>query len=251
MRLPILPSNKGVDPVTYQPGLLGKVVLISGAGRGLGRSLALNLAQAGAVLALHDLAPIHLDETLLQVQAVGGQAKTYVADTGKGLPARMLIADVLADWGRLDGLVNNLHVAPTAGLYSLDEWDWERTLEINLSGPFLLMQSAIQPMHQNGGGAVINIVAQTSSQSEDPLNAAFVASQYGLAGLTQATAAELLTYNIFSCALEAGTLEQILEDAHWNEGENRLLIEKIVRWLGMSEDFPIGRWLKRSDVLSR
>ncbi len=113
----------------------GKVVLIAGAGRPLGRLIALGFAKAGASLALHDLSPVHLDETFMQARALGAECRTYTGDIGKGLPSRALVADVLEDWQRLDVLVTCLHAAPSAGLLELDEWDWTRTLEINLTGP--------------------------------------------------------------------------------------------------------------------
>ncbi|WP_299027539.1 SDR family NAD(P)-dependent oxidoreductase [uncultured Thermanaerothrix sp.] len=225
--------------------LVGKVILVSGAARGLGRVLALALAQAGAALALHDLAPTHLEETCQQVQALGAPVKLYIADSGKGLPARMLITEVLEDWGRLDGLINNLHVHPEANLLNLDEWDWERTLEINLSGPFLLMQSAISPMVAAGGGVILNLVAEIIPSETGRINAAFAASQFGLAGLTQATAYELLSYNIFSCALEVAPLVEILDEAFWLDGEGQKRITWMVRWMARQAEVTAGSWIRR------
>lgn len=229
-----------------QRPLAGKVILISGAARGLGRVLALALARAGAVLALHDLAPTHLEETYRQVQALASPARLYVADSGKGLPARLLISEVLEDWGRLDGLVNNLHVHPEADLINLDEWDWERTLEINLSGPFLLMQSAIPPMMASGSGVILNLVAEVVFAGDERVNAAFAASQFGLAGLTQASAHELFTYNILSCALEVGSLTEIFDEAFWLDEEGQKRVTWMVRWMARQVEAPIEAWLRRA-----
>ncbi|HWR64968.1 MAG TPA: SDR family NAD(P)-dependent oxidoreductase [Bellilinea sp.] len=181
-------------------GLAGKVVLIVGAGRPLGRLLALGFARAGAKLALHDLSPVHLDQTAAQVQALGAESRGYTGDVGKGLPCRALISDVLDDWQRLDVLVTCLQAAPPAGLLQLDEWDWTRTLELNLSGPFLLAQAAAPVMIEQGGGRLIFI---TSGKTGEP-SPAFNASQAGLNGLALAVAAELLPYNIYSYAVDAG-----------------------------------------------
>jgi len=182
--------------------LAGKVVLIVGAGRPLGRLLALGFAQAGAKLALHDLSPVHLDETVAQVQALGAESLCYTGDVGKGLPCRALISDVLDDWQRLDVLVTCLQAAPPAGLLQLDEWDWTRTLELNLSGPFLLAQAAAPVMIEQGGGTIIFV---QSGKTAEP-SPAFSASQAGLSGLAAAAAVELLPYNIFSYAVDAGDL---------------------------------------------
>jgi len=180
----------------------GKVVLIAGAGRPLGRIIALGFAKAGASLALHDLSPVHLDETFMQVRALGAECRTYTGDIGKGLPSRALIADVLEDWHRLDVLVTCLHAAPSAGLLELDEWDWTRTLEINLTGPYLLAQAATPVMQQQGSGALIFVQANTV----DRLLPALTASQAGLVGLARAAALELLPYNINSFTVAAGNL---------------------------------------------
>ncbi|HLF32334.1 MAG TPA: SDR family NAD(P)-dependent oxidoreductase [Xanthomonadales bacterium] len=182
--------------------LTGKVVLIVGAGRPLGRLLALGFARAGAKLALHDLSPVHLDETAAQVQALGAESRCYTGDVGKGLPCRALISDVLDDWQQLDVLVTCLQAEPPAGLLQLDEWDWTRTLELNLSGPFLLAQAAAPVMIEQGGGAIIFI---QSDKAAEP-SPAFSASQAGLNGLALAAAAELLPYNIKSYAVDAGDL---------------------------------------------
>lgn len=188
--------------------LSGKVVLISGAGRPLGRALAEGFARAGASLALHDLVPGHLDETCAMAAALGGNCRSYSGDTGKGLPARQLIDDVLADWGRIDVLVNCLHVRPSTGLLELDEWDWTRALELNLSGPFLLAQAAAAAMREQGGGVILNVLASIPIRP----SAALDATQMGLAGLTRAIAAELLAYNIYAYSIDAGEAAAYFEN---------------------------------------
>lgn len=187
--------------------LIGKVVLISGAGRPLGRALTEGFARAGASLALHDLLPDHLDETCQMAAALGAECRNYTGDSGKGLPARQLIADVLADWGRLDVLVNCLHARPSAGLLELDEWDWTRTLELNLSGPFLLAQAAAAAMREQGGGVILNVLASLPARP----SAALDATQMGLAGFTRAIAAELFAYNIYAFSIDAGETAAFLE----------------------------------------
>ena len=180
-----------------------KVVLIVGAGRPLGRVLALGFARAGAKLALHDLSPIHLDETAAQVQALGAECRSYPGDIGKGLPCRALISEVLDDWQRLDVLVTCLHASPPGGILELDEWDWTRALELNLTGPFLLAQAAAPVMIQQGGGTLIFVQAGTSV-SPSP---ALAASQTGLTGLAQATSVDLLPYNIKGYAVDVGVIK--------------------------------------------
>jgi NAD(P)-dependent dehydrogenase (short-subunit alcohol dehydrogenase family) len=184
-----------IDPLS------GKVVLIVGAGRPLGRVLALGFARAGARLALHDLSPVHLDETMEQVKALGAECRNYTGDIGKGMPCRALISDVLEYWQQLDVLVTCLHASPPAGLLELDEWDWTRTLELNLTGPFLLAQAAAPAMMERGGGSMVFV------QSGHPQAMALAASQGGLSSLAQAAAEELRAYNIYCFTIDAGDCE--------------------------------------------
>lgn len=193
-------SRAGVD-------LRGKVALLSGAGRPLGRVLAEAFARAGAGLALHDLLPGHLDDTCRVAAELGAPCRAYTGDTGKGLPARQLVSDVLADWDRLDVLVNCLHARPSAGLLELDEWDWTRTLELNLSGPFLLTQAAAAQMRVQGGGVILNVLGSIPARP----SAALDASQMGLAGFSRAVAAELLTYNILIYTIDAAEAAEYLD----------------------------------------
>jgi NAD(P)-dependent dehydrogenase (short-subunit alcohol dehydrogenase family) len=136
-----------------------KVVLVTGAGRGIGRAIAETFAAQGAVVAANDLSPVNLDETLRRIQSSGGRSRDYVFDVAKKMPVQGLVQSVLEDWGRIDILVNNAGVEPHAPLLTLDEWDWQRTLDVNLSGPFYTMQAAGRVMREAGGGAIVNIAS--------------------------------------------------------------------------------------------
>ena len=172
-----------------------KVVLITGAGRGLGRALSIAFASQGAIVAANDITPVNLDTTLEQIRAAGGRARDYIFDVGKFMPAYNLVDQVLADWGRIDILVNNAAVQPRAALLQMDEWDWRRTLEVNLTGPFFTLQLVGRAMRQQGGGAVVNIAAPLELPGSSDGLAAFAASKLGLIGLTQAAAREFAVFN--------------------------------------------------------
>jgi NAD(P)-dependent dehydrogenase (short-subunit alcohol dehydrogenase family) len=170
--------------------------LISGAGKGLGRALALAFASAGAIVAADDITPIHLDETVRLVQAAGGRIHPYIFDVAKGMPARALVNEVLNDLGRLDVLVNNAAIRPYRPLADMDEWDWQRTLDVNLSGPFLLMQAAFQPMKEQGSGVIFNVAGEETLAAPESGYSAYYATKAGLAALSRAAAEEFFAYNI-------------------------------------------------------
>jgi NAD(P)-dependent dehydrogenase (short-subunit alcohol dehydrogenase family) len=172
-----------------------KVALVTGAGRGIGRAVAEALAARGAIIAANDITPIHLDETLEHIRAAGGRAKDYIFDVAKGIPIRAMVDLILEDWGQIDILINSAGVAPQAAVLDMDEWDWSRTLEVNLSGPFLTMQQVGRFMRQRRSGAILNLGACGSSLFQKN-RAAFIASKVGLAGLTRAAALEFAEFNV-------------------------------------------------------
>jgi NAD(P)-dependent dehydrogenase (short-subunit alcohol dehydrogenase family) len=176
--------------------LKDQVVLIIGAGREPGPSLAKAMAEEGAVVALNDLSPILLDPIAEAIRARKGQAKTYVGDAARGMPVRAMLDEVLEDWGRVDVLINNPRVQPESELLKMDEWDWQRTIEMNLNGPFTITKLAANMMREQGGGVIINIVDRNQRNLEAAGRAAYAASQAGLLSFSQAAAREFMAYNI-------------------------------------------------------
>lgn len=174
----------------------GKVALITGAGKGLGRAAALAFAGRGAIVAANDLTPINLDETLRLIQARDGRGKDYVFDVAKKIPVQSLIQEVVSDWGRIDILVNAARVRPRASVLTMDEWDWRRTLDVNLSGAFFMMQSVGRVMREQGGGVIINLVSLIGEEQEPTEFGAYAASMQGLVGLTSAAAGELAEFRV-------------------------------------------------------
>ena len=191
-------------------GLSGKVVLITGAGKGSGRALARALAERGAIVAANDISPVNVEEVVDQILAQGGRAKAYVEDVAKKLGAQNLIKQVEDEFGRLDVLVNHASVRPHDALLDMDEWDWHRTLDVNLTGAFLMTQSAGRVMQSQGSGVIINLV--TLSQESAGNEAAFAASMQGLAGFTSQAARELSPYGIRVHLAETGeeAVEKVL-----------------------------------------
>lgn len=173
-----------------------KVVLVTGAGRGIGRAIAEAFAAQGAIVAANDLTPINLDETLERIAACGGRGQDYVFDVAKKMPVQAMIDQVVTDWGRLDILVNNAGVEPHKPLLDMDDWDWTRTVDVNLNGPFFAMQIAGRVMREQGGGVIVNLGAAQAPAQTLRGRAAFAASKMGLLGLNRAAAAELQPYGI-------------------------------------------------------
>jgi 3-oxoacyl-[acyl-carrier protein] reductase len=174
----------------------GKVVLITGAGGKVGRAIALGFSTQGATVAANDINPINLDETVRLITQSGATGQGFVFDIAKRMPIEGLVAQVLENFGRIDILVNCASIHPDASILDMDEWDFHRTLDVNLGGPFFTLQQVGRVMRQQGGGVMVNIVYQCMPSLVQKGQAAYLASQAGLIGLTQASADELAQYNI-------------------------------------------------------
>jgi NAD(P)-dependent dehydrogenase (short-subunit alcohol dehydrogenase family) len=191
-----------------------KVVLVTGAGRGAGKAIAEAFAARGAKVALNDISPVNVDEVAAQITAAGGQARVYVDDVAKKVSVQAMINNLTDDWKRLDILVNCANVEPHTTLLDLDEWDWHRTLDVNLTGAFLLTQSVGRMMREQGGGVIINVIP-VAGRAEMPDRGAYVASKFGLAGLTRQAAVELAPHNIRVNAVCTGLPElATTEESH-------------------------------------
>jgi 3-oxoacyl-[acyl-carrier protein] reductase len=185
-----------------------KVVLITGAGKGSGRSLAQAFAEHGSLVAANDISPINVEEVVNQILAKGGYAKAYIDDVAKKVGVQNIINQVEDDFGRIDILVNHAAVEPHVHLLDMDEWDWHRVLDVNLTGAFLMTQSVGRVMRAQGSGVIINLI--TESTRDGSAEAAFVASMNGLDGLTRQAARELAPYGIKVYSVE-NIPEKIIE----------------------------------------
>ena len=182
--------------------LKGKVVLITGAGKGSGRLLTQAFAERGAYVAANDISPVNVELLVEQVQAQGGQAKAYIEDVAKKLGAQYIVKQVEDDFGRIDILINHASVEPHVPLLEIDEWDWHRVLDVNLTGAFLMTQSAGRVMREQGSGVIINLISPAQAAAGREAEAAFVASMSGLEAFTHQAARELSPYGIQVHALE-------------------------------------------------
>jgi NAD(P)-dependent dehydrogenase (short-subunit alcohol dehydrogenase family) len=208
---------------------IDQVVLVTGAGRGIGRVIAEAFATLGAIVAANDINPLNLDETVEHITATGARAKAYVFDIAKRMPIEAMIAQVVNDFGRIDILVNNATVEPDASILDMDEWEFHRTMDVNLGGPFFSMQQVGRKMRQQGSGEMVNIASISGRGYASKGHAAYVASKTGLVGLTREAALEFSPYNIRVNAVCPDTVEpEMINTQNWDRAE-------LDKWL---EGFP-------------
>ena len=185
-----------------------KVIIITGAGKGSGRILSSAFAKHGAIVVANDISPINVEEVVDEITKHGGRAKALIEDVAKKVGAQHLIKQVEDEFGRIDVLINHASVEPHSPLLDMDEWDWHRVLDVNLTGAFLMTQSVGRVMRDQGSGVIINLVTakQASVKDEAPSDgdAAFVSSMQGLEGFTRQAAQELNPYGIQVHVVETG-----------------------------------------------
>ena len=181
--------------------LNNKVVLITGAGKGSGRILAEAFAGQGTIVAANDISPLNVEEVVDKIVAGGGRARAYIEDVAKKVGAQNLINQVEDDFGHIDILVNHATVEPHVPLLEMDEWDWHRVLDVNLTGAFLMTQSVGWVMRLQGAGVIVNLFTEPAAETRDA--AAFVATMSGLKGFTEQAARELQPHGIQVHAVEA------------------------------------------------
>jgi NAD(P)-dependent dehydrogenase (short-subunit alcohol dehydrogenase family) len=164
-----------------------QVAVVTGAARGIGRRVALVLAERGYAVAANDLSPP--EETLIVFEQVGAEALTIPGDVSDEEAVREMVGDVMENFGRVDVLVNNAGISGIVPAEQTTLADWNRTLAVNLTGPFLMCRDFGKEMLRQGSGSIVNIssVAGLLGIAD---RAAYNTSKHGLIGLTRTLAAE-------------------------------------------------------------
>ncbi|MBI3240922.1 MAG: SDR family oxidoreductase [Chloroflexi bacterium] len=216
-----------------------KVTLITGAGRGIGKAIALRFAAAGAKVVVNDVNPDTADATAKAISDSGGQAISIIADVANKMAVQTMHYEILEKWGRVDVLINNAGVEPTGSILTLDEWAWDRTLNVNLKGAFLCSQTVGRDMKEQGGGVIVNISSIAGRAAGLRDRAAYVASKTGLVGFTRECAREFAAYNIRVNAVCPGVIITEMT-AHLRQNEAQMK-----KWL---EDIPQARLGEPDDV---
>ena len=193
--------------------LPGRVAIVTGGGRGIGRAIALRFVEEDAAVTVAGTGREHLEATVAEIHSRGGRAHAAVADVADEAAVERLIASTLEAFGRLDILVNNSGIAgPTSTVASLARPDWERTLAVNLTGAFLCAKHAWPHLTRSPFGRIINI-GSVAGFIGYPLRAPYAASKWGMIGLTRTLALEAGEHGITVNAIAPGSVRGERMDA--------------------------------------
>ena len=217
--------------------LEGKVAIITGASRGIGKGIAESFVHHGATVAFTYLSSDEKARALEQeLSAQGGVAKGFRSDASKYDSAHQLVDDVMAAFGKIDIVVNNAGITRDNLLMRMTEEQWDEIMEINLKSAFNLTKAVIKPMLKARSGSIVNMSSVVGVKGNAG-QANYAASKAGMIGFTKSVAAELGSRNIRCNAIAPGFIETEMTDA---------LDEKVVQ--GWRDAIPLKRGGTTEDV---
>lgn len=229
--------------------LQDKVALVTGASRGIGRSIALELASKGAkVIVNYAGSEDRAEGVVEEIETLGASAFKIQADVSNEADVKAMVKEVISEYGSLDILVNNAGITKDNLLMRMKEAEFNQVIDTNLKGCFLCMKAVSRQMMKQKSGRIIN-VASVVGVSGNPGQANYVAAKAGVIGLTKSTAQELASRNILVNAVAPGFISTDMTDALNDEQKAAILKMIPLAKLGSPENVAnVVRFLASSDA---
>jgi 3-oxoacyl-[acyl-carrier protein] reductase len=202
----------------------GKVAIVTGGGRGIGKAIALKLASEGAAVLVNSATPATCGAVAEEINAAGGKALAVAGDVSEAAVVKEVVEGATAKLGGLDILVNNAGITRDTLIMRMKEDQWDDVLRVNLKSAFLLSQAAIRPMMKNRWGRIINITSVVGLIGNAG-QTNYAASKAGMIGFTKSLAKEVASRNILVNAIAPGFIETAMTGELNDELKARLMTE--------------------------
>lgn len=186
----------------------GQTAIVTGAGAGIGYAIAEAFAQAGANVVVNDLNPDRVETLVETLQATGAQVVGVQGDISNRFQAANLIERARDAFGQIHILVNAVGIFKAEPLVAIDEWDWRRQIEVNISGVFFSLQLMSRVMADEGGGVIINLASTAGHPQPLAQGAGYVTSKAGVVALTKQAARELAGSGVRVNAVCPGNIDE-------------------------------------------
>ena len=186
--------------------LKGKVILVTGAARGLGAAICRLLSEEGAILVATDVNAPLLEESVANILAAGGKIASYAMNVTDETSVEETLQSVIEEHGRIDAVINNAGIDYTKSIEELSYDEWRSVIDVNLTGPFIVTKAVYPYMKKQGSGHIINITS-TACKRAWPNASAYHACKWGLTGLSHAIHSEARKDKIKITALVAGGMQ--------------------------------------------
>jgi 3-oxoacyl-[acyl-carrier protein] reductase len=229
--------------------LTGKVALVTGAGRSIGRTIALRLAGLGAKVVVNNLSAERNAAVVEAIRAAGGEAVGVTGGVHEPAVAEACVKAALDTWGRLDIVVNNAGVTRDGLLLRMSDEQWREVLDVNLTGAFNVIRAAARPMMRQRAGRIVNI-SSVVGLIGNAGQANYAASKAGLLGLTKATARELASRGITVNAIAPGFIDEGMTEHLGDDVRSALQAQIPLGRLGTADDVASAVAFLASDAAS-
>ena len=217
--------------------LKGKTAVITGSGRGIGKSIALKLASHGANIVINDIpSSDYADETREEVKKLGVECIVVKGDVRNTEDVQKLVSETMDKFGHIDIFVNNAGITRDGLMIRMSEDDWDLVMDINLKGAFNCIKAVARPMMKQRSGAIINMASIVGVMG-NPGQANYVASKAGLIGLTKTTAKEFASRGIRCNAVAPGFIRSAMTDVLSDDVKKKYL-----------DSIPLGKFGETENI---